>query len=123
MPFTRGPVRFLYLPNGEPFPVFDISEFGTFVPKRTGLPPADPTYYLGPDSRREDVPPTDVVDHRKEPAQAKDDTASRPPRPEAPPAAVGQPASPEAPTRPGVTEKAGSAEARKRPCPVGAASG
>jgi hypothetical protein len=79
LPFTRGPHRFVYLPNGQPYPVFDLSPFGKFVLNPTGKSPIDASYYLGPDSLRDAVPATAVIDHRK--ADTSKDRVSNQPLP------------------------------------------
>jgi len=64
IPYTRGPSRFIQLPNGEPYPVFDCSEIGTFVPKPSAKLPIDMTYFLGPDMGGDQCEEPTVIDHR-----------------------------------------------------------
>jgi hypothetical protein len=64
VPFTRGPCRFLRLPDGQLRPLFDLSAFGTFVANPLSEPPIDSTYYLGPEELSDVAPPSAVIDHR-----------------------------------------------------------
>ena len=68
VPFTRGPNRFLQLPDGRPHPVYDCAGFGTFVPNPTAALPIDTSYYIGPENERSMAPEPAVIDHR--PAKA-----------------------------------------------------
>jgi hypothetical protein len=70
VPFTRGPNRFLQLPDGRPYPVHDFADFGTFVPNPTATLPIDTSYFIGPEDERRMAPDPAVIDHR--PAIAHD---------------------------------------------------
>jgi hypothetical protein len=118
LPITRGPHRFFYLPNGEPYPVFDLAPLGEFVPNSTGLPPIDPTYYLGPESIHETASAT-VVDHRK-PTPTKEQTDERTLQEASHPAAEDDESS-DRPTRPCASQEPDLVGSRPRPCVAGVA--
>jgi hypothetical protein len=64
VPYTKGPGRFLQLPDGQPYPVFDCSEIGTFVPKPMATLPIDMSYFLGPDMGSNSNEEPTVIDYR-----------------------------------------------------------
>jgi hypothetical protein len=63
LPFTAGSDRFLRLPDGQPYPIFDFSGYGQFVADSQSTFPADSSYFLG-DDKLTDRSSATVVDHR-----------------------------------------------------------
>jgi hypothetical protein len=63
MPFTAGPDRFLQLPEGQPYPLFDFAGYGHFVPNPNATLPVDDSYFMA-SGEREERPDSAVVDHR-----------------------------------------------------------
>ena len=70
IPFASGPNRFLQLPNGQPYPVFDFTGYGKFVPDPTVTLPIDLTYSLRSNALHDESPKAAVVDHRPKVAEA-----------------------------------------------------
>jgi hypothetical protein len=64
LPFTKGPARFLQLPDGRLYPVFDCAKIATFAPNPGVALPIDTAYFLGPDSLREFCAAPCIIDHR-----------------------------------------------------------
>jgi len=76
VPYTRGPWRFLQLPNGQLHPVFDTS-VGTFVLNPEASLPIDTCYFISEELRHicADIPV--VIDHRPAKAANKKEQADK----------------------------------------------